>query len=93
MPLEETHTAANVADGLEDVVAKFDIPPEKIKAVVHDSGANVVAAVKTLAEEYGWTSVRCADHTLDSVVQSALKNPSDSEENTTTLISSLNSGN
>uniref|UniRef100_UPI003AAD97D9 E3 SUMO-protein ligase ZBED1-like n=1 Tax=Centroberyx gerrardi TaxID=166262 RepID=UPI003AAD97D9 len=74
MSLEERHTAANIAEWLEDVIAKFDIPPEKIKAVVHDNGANVVAAVKILAEKHGWASVRCAGHTLNLVVQSALKN-------------------
>lgn len=73
MPLEERHTAANIAEWLEDVIAKFDIPPEKIKAVVHDNGANIVAAVKILAEKYKWASVRCAGHTLNLVVQNALK--------------------
>lgn len=63
MPLEERHTAANIAEWLEDVIAKFDIPPEKIKAVIHDNGANV--AVKILAEKHGWESVRCAGHTLN----------------------------
>ncbi|KAI7790056.1 putative zinc finger BED domain-containing protein 4-like, partial [Triplophysa rosa] len=73
MPLEERHTAANIAEWIQDVTAKFDIPPEKIKAVVHDNGANVVAAAKILHERHGWTSVRCAGHTLNLVVQSSLK--------------------
>ncbi|XP_042343871.1 E3 SUMO-protein ligase ZBED1-like [Plectropomus leopardus] len=73
MPLEERHTAANIVEWIEDVIAKFDIPPEKIKAVVHDNGANVVAAAKILAEKHGWASVRCAGHTLNLVVQGALK--------------------
>lgn len=34
MPFEERHEAANIAQWLEDVIAKLDIPPEKIKAVV-----------------------------------------------------------
>lgn len=29
MPLEERHTAANIAEWIEDVISKFDIPPEK----------------------------------------------------------------
>ncbi|XP_073710072.1 E3 SUMO-protein ligase ZBED1-like [Misgurnus anguillicaudatus] len=73
MPLEERHTAANIAEWVEDVTSKFDIPPEKIKAVVHDNGANVVAAAKILQERHGWASVRCAGHTLNLVVQSSLK--------------------
>uniref|UniRef100_A0A3Q3FQ82 Zinc finger BED domain-containing protein 1-like n=1 Tax=Kryptolebias marmoratus TaxID=37003 RepID=A0A3Q3FQ82_KRYMA len=73
MPLEERHTAANIAEWLEEVIAKFDVPPEKVKAVIHDNGANIVAAVKILAEKHKWASVRCAGHTLNLVVQNALK--------------------
>lgn len=74
MPLEERHTAANIAEWLENVTAEFDIPLNKVKAVVHDNGANVVAAVNILTEKHGWVSVRCAGHNLNLVVQSALKN-------------------
>lgn len=73
MPLEERHTAANIAEWIEEVIAKFDIPAKKIKAVVHDNGANVVAAAKILEGRHGWASVRCAGHTLNLVVQSSLK--------------------
>ncbi|KAL7857474.1 hypothetical protein SRHO_G00163730 [Serrasalmus rhombeus] len=52
MPLEERHTAANIAQWIEEVITKFDIPAEKIKAVVHDNGANVVAASKILQERF-----------------------------------------
>ncbi|XDV36787.1 hypothetical protein PO909_006510 [Leuciscus waleckii] len=74
MPLEERHTAANIADWLEETTAKFEIPLEKVKAVVHDNGANVVAAARILRERHGWASVRCAGHTLNLVVQRTLKN-------------------
>lgn len=37
-------TQRQIEERLEDVVAKFDIPAEKITAVVHENGANVVAA-------------------------------------------------
>lgn len=73
MPLEERHTAANIAEWIEEVTAKFYIPAKKIKAVVHDNGANVVAAAKILEGRHGWASVRCAGHTLNLVVQSSLK--------------------
>ncbi|KAM7399172.1 hypothetical protein PAMP_018459 [Pampus punctatissimus] len=69
MPLEERHTAANIVEWTEEVIAKFIIPPEKIKAVVHDNGANVVAA-KIL---HGRATVKCAGHTLNLVVQNLLK--------------------
>lgn len=74
MPLEERHTAANIADWLEETTAKFQIPFEKVKAVVHDNGANVVAAATILRERHGWASLRCAGHILNLVVQNALKN-------------------
>lgn len=48
-PLEERHIAANNAEWIE-VIAKFNIPLQKIRAIAHDNGANVVAAVKILHE-------------------------------------------
>uniref|UniRef100_A0A8C5N3T4 BED-type domain-containing protein n=1 Tax=Gouania willdenowi TaxID=441366 RepID=A0A8C5N3T4_GOUWI len=73
MPLEERHTASNIADWLEEAATKFHIPFKKVKAVVHDNGANVVAAARILKERHGWASVRCAGHTLNLVVQNTLK--------------------
>lgn len=52
---DERH-AAYIGDWLEDGLVKFDIPPQKEKAVVHDNGANVVAAVKILVEKHGRAS-------------------------------------
>ena len=74
MALEERHTAANIADWLEDTTAKLKVPFEKVKAVVHDNWANLVAAASILKERHGWASVRCAGHTLLLVVQSPPKN-------------------
>ena len=34
MPLEERHTAANIADWLEEATSKCNIPFEKVKAFV-----------------------------------------------------------
>ncbi|XP_051800523.1 E3 SUMO-protein ligase ZBED1-like [Acanthochromis polyacanthus] len=73
MPLEERHTGANILTWMEQVLAKFDILPTKIKAVVHDSGSNMVAAMRLLEEKHGWASIRCAGHTLQLVVNTALK--------------------
>ncbi|KAM8843639.1 E3 SUMO-protein ligase ZBED1-like [Synchiropus picturatus] len=69
--LEDGHTAEIIAEWLESVVASFDISPDKINAVVHDNSANVVAAVKILSDKHGWTSVACAGHTLNLVVECA----------------------
>lgn len=74
MPLEEMHIATNIADFLEEAASKFHIPFEKVKAIVHDNGANVVAAARILKERHGWASVWCAGHTLNLGVQNALKN-------------------
>lgn len=74
MPLEDRHTATNIADWLEESATKFQIPLQKVKAVVHDNGANVVAAARILKERHGWASIRCAGHTLNLVVQNSLKN-------------------
>ncbi len=52
MPLDERHTGANIATWLEEVVAKFNISIDNIKAVVHDNGSNIVAAMKLLAEKH-----------------------------------------
>ena len=72
--LEERHTAATIADWLEETTAKCHVPFSKVKAVVHDNGANVVAAARILNETRGWASVRFSGHTLDLVVQSTPKN-------------------
>ncbi|MCI4377132.1 hypothetical protein PGIGA_G00200130, partial [Pangasianodon gigas] len=56
MPLEDRHTATNIAEWLEDVVTKFEIPTEKIIAIVHDNGANIVAAANILEKKFGWIS-------------------------------------
>lgn len=65
----------NIASWIETAIEKFGIPASKIKAVVHDNAANVVAALKLLEERDGISSVRCAGHTLQLVVYHALKNP------------------
>ncbi|XP_019746963.1 zinc finger BED domain-containing protein 1-like isoform X2 [Hippocampus comes] len=74
VPLKENHTAANIADCLEETTDKFHIPFPKVKAVVHDNGATVVAAANILKERHGWVSVRCSGHILNFIVQSTLKN-------------------
>lgn len=52
LPLDERHTAANIAEWLQNDVSNFGIPPEKVKAIVHDNAANVVAATKLLREKH-----------------------------------------
>ncbi len=76
MPLDERNTGANIATWLEEVVAKFNISIDNIKAVIHDNGSNIVAAMKLLAEKHNWVSVRCTGHTLQLIVNSSLKDTS-----------------
>lgn len=85
MPLEERHTAANIMTWMEELIEKFNILPTKIKAVVHDNGSNMVAAMRMLEEKHGRASVRCTGHTLQLIVNSALKDPSIAGQSLTLL--------
>ncbi|XP_053324528.1 E3 SUMO-protein ligase ZBED1-like [Spea bombifrons] len=73
MPLEDRHTAANIAEWIEEVAAKFEIPDKKIIAIVHDGSANIVAAVNILEDKHGWASICCTGHTLQLVINASLK--------------------
>ncbi|XP_074535564.1 E3 SUMO-protein ligase ZBED1-like [Halichoeres trimaculatus] len=73
MPLEERHTGPNIASWIEEALARFEIPANKIVGIVHDNGSNIVLAANILNKKYGWMSVRCAGHTLQLVVNHALK--------------------
>ncbi|KAK1900659.1 Zinc finger BED domain containing protein 1 [Dissostichus eleginoides] len=75
MPLEERHTGTNIAAWIEQAVERFEIPLSKVVAVVHDNGSNVVLAANILQEKHGWVSVRCTGHTLQLVINRALKHP------------------
>lgn len=66
MPLEERHTAENIVTWMLEVVHKFNILP-KIKAVVHDYGSNIVAAMHLLEKE-AWMGL-----IVQLIVNSALK--------------------
>lgn len=73
MPLEERHTAENIAGWVENAAEKFGFSLSDVLAVVHDNAANVVAALRILEGKYGVASHRCAGHTLQLVVNHALK--------------------
>ncbi|XP_049333290.1 E3 SUMO-protein ligase ZBED1-like [Astyanax mexicanus] len=75
LPLEERHTGSNIAAWIEQTVEMFEIPPKKIMALVHDNGSNMVLAANILQEKHGWISVHCAGHTLQLIVNNALKHP------------------
>lgn len=73
MPLEECHTAGNIAGWVEQTAEKFGFSLGDVLAVVHNNAANVVAALKILEEKHGVASHRCAGHTVQLVVNHALK--------------------
>ncbi|KAB5554100.1 hypothetical protein PHYPO_G00046290 [Pangasianodon hypophthalmus] len=73
MPLEERHTGANIAGWIEEPLEKVGLPPSKIVGIVHDNARNIVLAANILHDRHGWLSVRCAGHTLQLVVNHALK--------------------
>ncbi|XP_035500943.2 zinc finger BED domain-containing protein 4-like [Scophthalmus maximus] len=77
MPLEERHTAGNIASWVELVAEKLDISlQDNVLAIGHDSAANVVAALRILQDKHEVASHHCAGHTLQLVVNHALeKNP------------------
>ena len=67
--IDEEHTSENLAMHLEQKLAFWRIPKEKIFAVVTDNGANIVKAVKDIAK---LRHVPCFAHTLHLVVSQAV---------------------
>ena len=66
-PLEDRHTAENIARWIEEVAEKFDFSLlDDVLAIVHDNAANVVKALRIL---------ECAGHTTQLIVNHALKEP------------------
>lgn len=74
MALDERQTAGDIAAWVEEAADKFGISTKKIISIVHSNAAIVVAAVKLLEDRHEFSSVRCAGHTLQLVVNHALKN-------------------
>lgn len=68
--MKKEHTAENIADDIRRVCNEWDIL-HKVCCIVTDNGANIVAAVtKCLQIKH----VPCFAHTLNLIVQSAIKN-------------------
>lgn len=74
--MEESHTAEHISQTLKEVISDWDIPGAKIVSVVHDNATNMVACTNQLAQDPSWGTVqgvRCAGHTLQLCINSALK--------------------
>ncbi|KAK4322167.1 hypothetical protein Pmani_007078 [Petrolisthes manimaculis] len=68
--LKKEHTAENIADEIRRVCNEWDVL-HKACCIVTDNGANIVAAVTKCLQI---KQVPCFAHTLNLVVQSAIKN-------------------
>lgn len=76
LPLDDRHTGDNIALWIEEVAEKFNLSlRDDVQAIVHDNAANVVKALRILEERHGVASLRCAGHTIQLIVNSALKEP------------------
>ena len=67
----ERHTAAEIAHKLVDITDDYKIT-SKVLHVVHDQGANMVAAIEILEVDKGWTSLRCTAHCLQLCINAGL---------------------
>jgi len=57
-PLQDRHTAENIARWIEEVAEKFDFSLcDDVQAIVHDNAANVVKALRILEEKHGVASL------------------------------------
>jgi hypothetical protein len=72
VPLEERHTALYLSQTLTDTLCDWNIPLEKIIAIVTDNGANIVkASIDTFGKS---RHVRCFAHTLNLVPEKSFQN-------------------
>uniref|UniRef100_A0A3B4T2Q5 HAT C-terminal dimerisation domain-containing protein n=1 Tax=Seriola dumerili TaxID=41447 RepID=A0A3B4T2Q5_SERDU len=65
----EDHTGQNIAHGLKEVMAAWGLQEDKLICITMDNASN-------MKKKHGWASVRCTGHTLQLIVNSALKDPS-----------------
>ena len=65
---EERHTADNLADGINDTLAKWSLEG-RTSAIVHDNAANITAAM----QQVNAVSLSCSAHNLQLAVNKALQ--------------------
>ena len=70
----ESHSAANIADELQGIVAEWNLLDDNTSAITTDNGRNISAA----ARELSWTNLPCFSHTLQLGVEKVLKLPHES---------------
>lgn len=69
--LNESHTSANVADLINDVLCEYNINKSRISAITTDRGANFVKAVVT---DLKLNHIPCFGHVLNNFVQKVILN-------------------
>ena len=65
------HTAVNLATGLEEVLARWQLPLSKLSGATTDNARNITAALEIL----GWQQLGCFAHTLQLGVHKAMALP------------------
>ena len=69
----ESHTGVHISEKLKEICSNFNVPYDKVVAVVHDQGSNMQASLRILHDDSGWASVNCAAHTLQLCVNEGLQ--------------------
>ena len=67
----DSHTPVNISEEVTDVLSEWNMPVSEIVVATTDNGANITAAVELL----GVPRLPCFSHTLQLVVEQALKLP------------------
>ncbi|XP_041470438.1 E3 SUMO-protein ligase ZBED1-like [Lytechinus variegatus] len=62
------HDSDSIMTALQDVMAEWRITPERLAAIVTDSAANMLKAVR----ELDWSHIPCFGHTLNLMVRAGL---------------------
>lgn len=68
-PYKGDHTGERIASHLKEALSSWGVNVKDHFFVVHDNAANVTKAVEIL----GYTSIKCLNHTLQLVINDALK--------------------
>lgn len=61
--LPEDHTAANLADALQEALHDWGLKDNNMSCVTTDSGSNIKVAVRNL----GWPWLSCFGHNLNTI--------------------------
>ena len=69
--MPDSHTAENIVEEIRDALSEWNLSITRIVAATTDNGANITAGISLL----GVTQLSCFSHTLQLVVEQALKLP------------------